>query len=686
MQCSDLSASTIAIFLGLFLSSGPLRAQTAQPPTRNPNDPARFQSDIVVTPERGDSSRTQVPASTVVLDSQTLPTLPVVSLGEALTFLPGFEIARGAFHAGLPIVSARGFFGGGEADYVLLLVDGVPFADAESGLVDWSVISLSSIRRVEGFRGPGASMYGDAAVGGVIQVLTNRSGQGSQWTGTAGQFGTATFDGAHRRTLGPTVAEISGILRRTSGISDHSEARYFSGTAAVDGKAGQSVWRAIGTANGRTNEDPGALPLDRARQDPRASDPLSKFDEVKRYGFNGAFSLQRSAGAWGHQERIYASSRDEDQTRTILLIPGFGDRQARELSTRAIGGSAEGERRLGSTAQAGVVRFGLDLSRQHLETSYRPVSDEDVEGPEGPELTGRRARAGAFVSSGWNLVPRVRVSGAMRWDRVADDSTATSLAPATDESHQAWSPRLGVTVSLNEARSVSAFSQVSKAFKVPTLNQLFDPRPYPDFSGGSLTISNRNLVPQRATNIEAGLQGGGAAFRWSALAYRMHVEDEIDFDARTFSYANIGESRHVGLEIEAGGRIRQRLQPSVRYVFTGVGPVDEARQLKNVPRHTVIVGAQVDLPRGVAASLRYRRTTGAFYDDENAMGVHGPSTLDLRVRRGFGAGQLFVDVVNLTNDRFEEYGFTLSDIEGNLSAFAYPGAPRAVRVGYTLGL
>jgi outer membrane cobalamin receptor len=674
--------------VALFLSLAPASLVAQSQPTGGADDPTRFNTDIVVTPERGATPRVQVPASTVVLDAETLKTQPAVSLGEALSFLPGFEIERSAFHAGVPLVSARGFFGGGEADYVLLLVDGVPMADAESGLVDWSVISLSSIRRIEGFRGPGASMYGDAAVGGVIQVLTSRNGQGSELNTTAGGFGTLTVDGAHRRRFKRTTADFAGMFRRTAGISDHSEARYISGTAGLDGRVGQSTWRLTGNGNRRSNEDPGALTLDLARQDPRASDPLSRFDEVQRHAFAGAFTLQRSPGAWGHQERVYVNTRDEDQTRTILLIPGFGDRQTRALSTRAVGASAEGERRLGSGAQAAVIRFGVDLSRQHLETSYRPVDDDGIAGVEGAVVTGRRLRVGTFASSSWNPVSRLRLSGAVRWDGVDDSSFEPSSAPnsvAAGDAHQAWSPRLGVTVALSDARPVWLFSQVSKAFKVPTLNQLFDPRPYPDFNGGSLTISNRGLVPQRATNIEVGVQGGDARLRWSALAYRVHVENEIDFDARTFSYANIGESRHTGVEVEVGGRVWQRLQPSIRYVLTAVGPVDADRQLKNVPRHTVILATQIDLPAGLAGTLRYRHTAGAFLDDENAIAIHGPSTLDLRLRRGFGRHQLFIDVVNLTDDRYEEYGFTLSDIEGGLTPFAYPGAPRAVRAGFTLG-
>ncbi|MQA31247.1 MAG: TonB-dependent receptor [Luteitalea sp.] len=676
-----------AITFHLLLAAAPRAAGGQQPsgtPSGTPSEneePARFHADIVVTPERGDAEPTQVPAATAVLDAQTLQTRPAVSFGEALSFIPGFQVERGAVHAGRPLVSARGFFGGGEADYVLLLIDGVPIADTESGLADWSVVSLSSIRRIEASRGPGASMYGDAAVGGVIQVLTDRSARGAQIATTAGAFGTLTFDGVVRRQFARAAAEFSGILRRTSGVSNHSGAHYVGGTAGLDGRFGPTVWRWNGSGNGRANDDPGALTLDAARRDPRASDPLSRFDELQRHGFATAFALQRAAGSWGYQARIHANTRDEDVTRTILLAPALGDRQARTLSTRGIGGAVEGERRLGNAVQAGVVRFGIDVSRERLETSYRPVSDEGVPGVTGPEVSGGRARAGVFVSSAWNLIPRVRVSGAMRWDHVGDDA----FGAPDGSSHQAWSPRLGVTVGLSQTPAVWLFSQVSNAFKVPTLNQLFDPRPYPDFQGGAFTISNRRLTPQRATNVEVGLQGGGASLHWSALAYRMHVDDEIDFDVRTFSYANLRESRHIGAELELGGRIWNRLQPSVSYALTRVEGDDRERQLKNVPRHSLTLAASVDVSSKLAATLRYRRTSGAFLDDANSLGIHGPSTFDLRVRRAFGRHLVFVDGVNLTNDRYEEYGFTLDDFRGGLVPYAYPGAPRALRVGLTLG-
>src|SRR5207247_8378091 len=129
-----------------------------------------------------------VPASTVVIDAASLQTLPVVHPSEIVSFLPGFSAARPQFYAGRPVVSARGFFGGGEAEYILLLVDGVPIADVESGLIDWSVIPASSIQRMEAFRGPGAARYGDSAAAGARPSLPHRPAA-AEPTASAGLLG-----------------------------------------------------------------------------------------------------------------------------------------------------------------------------------------------------------------------------------------------------------------------------------------------------------------------------------------------------------------------------------------------------------------------------------------------------------------------------------------------------------------
>jgi len=52
---------------------------------------------------------------------------------ERLAFVPGVTMMFDGGASGVPMITSRGFFGGGEVEYVKLIVDGVPVGDAESG-------------------------------------------------------------------------------------------------------------------------------------------------------------------------------------------------------------------------------------------------------------------------------------------------------------------------------------------------------------------------------------------------------------------------------------------------------------------------------------------------------------------------------------------------------------------------
>lgn len=662
----------------LVVTGARARAQTAPVAP----GPARFATEIVVTPERGETPRQRVPAATVVIDKAALAALPVTHPSETISFLSGFSVKQGEFHAGRPVTSARGFFGGGEAEYVVLLVNGAPVADAESGLIDWSLVPVASIERIEAARGPGASMYGDAAIGGVIQILTDQPANTGQLTVTGGSFDSFIADGAYGWRSRGLRATVYGAARTTSGAFAHSSGRQLVGTTSLEGTGGGASWRWTGSADTRRRDDPGSLTVSAFEHAPRASDRVFRFDEVDRHGLSTAFVV-RHASAPGHpQARLYVRGRNEDLVRTVLLAPGLGDTRARALSSLTVGASVDGQH-ASTSPRVPLVRFGIDISRDRLDTSYFGVDAVGIISARESAANATRLRAGMFVSATLDLVPRLRLSGAVRWDAVNDNYLATPDAIGPDQ--RAWSPRAGIVVQVSDKGAVVAFAQASRAFKAPTLDQLADQRPYPDFQGGTFTISNPTLTPQRAVNIEAGLSAGGP-LRWSALVYRMSVDDEIDFDLRTFSYANIGKSRHVGAEFEAEGRWWRRVRPSAAYTLVQVSDVSGRAdlQLKNIPRHVVSAGVSMDLPWSLGVVGRYHHTAGGYLDAENAFPLEGPTTFDLRIRRPAGRHSLFVDVLNATDNVYQEYGYTLTDFRGRTAPYVYAGAGRAVRAGATL--
>jgi outer membrane receptor protein involved in Fe transport len=236
--------------------------------------------------------------------------------------------------------------------------------------------------------------------------------------------------------------------------------------------------------------------------------------------------------------------------------------------------------------------------------------------------------------------------------------------------HEAWSPRAGAVVAL--ANGVAVFGQVSRAFKAPTLEQLFDPRPFPDFRGGTFLISTPALRPQRATNVEGGMRQSLGRLRWELVVYRMRVRDEIDFDPRTFTYANIGRSAHDGVEAEMSAFQGRPLAIDVNYTWTRAIPEGSANQLKNIPRHVLRPGITLLLPSSTTVYAGYTRTSGAFADDDNRVSLDGRSTIDVRIAKRVSRLRLRLDLMNVGADRYEEVGYVLPDFRGGVAPYFYP--------------
>ncbi|MDQ2972592.1 MAG: TonB-dependent receptor plug domain-containing protein, partial [Pseudomonadota bacterium] len=66
------------------------------------------------------------------------------------------------------------FLRGTNSNHVLVLVDGVRIASTGTGGVDFSLLPLDAIERIEIVRGPRAAYWGSDAIGGVIQIFTRR--------------------------------------------------------------------------------------------------------------------------------------------------------------------------------------------------------------------------------------------------------------------------------------------------------------------------------------------------------------------------------------------------------------------------------------------------------------------------------------------------------------------------------
>lgn len=639
--------------------------------------------EIVVTAAREEQPRDQACAAVTALNRVAIERLPAESLSEVMGFVPGVTMMFDSDASGVPMVTSRGFFGGGEVEYVKLIVDGVPVGDAESGNVDWRSFRASDIERIEVLHGPGSSLYGDTALGGVVQLFTRQQAKGAS-SGelhlSGGSFATRNADLGYFADIGEMRLHLHGSVSDTAGYRAHAGDSNHAIQLSLFRFDEHSRWRFDADGDRKERHEPGPLTFTEIGTDREQSNSLFRFDreQTDRYRLAAAYD---SFGEAPSHVTAYAVARDSDNLRTLLLAPGFGSSALRALTTHAGGATFETSREMAG----GMLRAGADLERATISGHYSSVGNGGTALGISAGEAGHRDRIGVFVTGGWSVCARCRITAGLRRDDLRDDFRSAATTPSRRHTDAAWSPRAGLNVRLGPAASpLSAFVQISKAFKAPTLDQLFDPRPYPDGRGGTITISNPGLRPQRARNIEAGLSSTGPHSEWSVVAYRMTVADEIDFDPQTFTYHNLGSSLHRGIEASVAPANEAWLSPRVTYAWTRVADTaTPALQLKNIPEHVAQLLLHARISPTTRADVILRWTHGMNLDDAGRFVAPAISRADLRVAHDLSKLRLQLDLLNVFDAHYNELGYVLADFKGRSVPFGFPAPGRTLRLGAT---
>ena len=136
---------------------------------------------VVVTGTREPAPVSAITADVIVIDAERIRNSSADSVEDLLRREAGLQVSR----TGGPGQSAGVFIRGASASSTVVLIDGVRVGSATLGQAELESIGLSQIERIEVLRGPGSSLYGADAVGGVVQIFTRRGEAGLRLTAAA---------------------------------------------------------------------------------------------------------------------------------------------------------------------------------------------------------------------------------------------------------------------------------------------------------------------------------------------------------------------------------------------------------------------------------------------------------------------------------------------------------------------
>ncbi len=151
----------------IFFTAASCNAANAQPQPAPTSSPLP-EIGRVVTGDRQSETLDTTSRTIYVVTQSDIIRRGFRSVAEALEDLPGINLARYGATGSLATLGIRGTLG----TQVLVLIDGMPAAGAQTATVDLGSMPTSGVERIEVVEGGGSTLYGSGAIGGIINVIT----------------------------------------------------------------------------------------------------------------------------------------------------------------------------------------------------------------------------------------------------------------------------------------------------------------------------------------------------------------------------------------------------------------------------------------------------------------------------------------------------------------------------------
>ena len=623
----------------------------------------RVEQQVVVTATRSEQRLGNVPASINVLSAEEIKQSPAVVADDVLRQIPTFSLFRRSSslssHPTTQGVSLRGI-GPSGVSRTLVLLDSVPFNDPFGGWVYWTRVPLENTERIELVDGPTSNLYGNYAMGGVINIVTSRPARRTiEIKPQYGNLNSPKFDFFASDVWAKFGAAVEGSVFKTDGFPNvvPSEKGLVDNNAAVDfanfnikldyNPTGR-MSAFLRTGYFRENRDNGKVSTFDGTEE--ANDTRWKF-------VNGGVRVVLPDQS-DLQARVFADF--EKFHSNFLAVPTANPLRSvgrmtlnQTVPTTGVGGMAQWSKALGGKQffTAGTDWRWVDGESQEnaLDTAKGlQVVTKRFSG-------GSQQSLGAFVQDMITPVAKVQVTLSARVDHWRnynahnlETTVATGLPTANnkpslpDRNDTVVSPRVAALYHVTDR--VTAWGDFGLGFRAPTLNEL-----YRQFSVGAvLTRPNDQLGPERLKGGELGISLAPAR---NVTVRTTWFDNRVENPVSNVTIAtnlqqrqNLGRTRIWGIQNDVEYRFSQSWRVSAGYLYNQAkvvefaanpalanncnGVAGEACFLPQVPTNRGSVRVVYSHPRYVTAAVGVQTVGRQFEDDQNARVVPAAALRD----------------------------------------------------------
>lgn len=646
-----------------------------------------------------------VGTSATVITADDIAHSPAHTVQEIIAQTPGVQLTNlyGGVNGAGSTVDVRGF-GAFATNNTLVLINGRRLNDIDKAGVDLSTIPLNSIERIEITRGnSGAVLYGDNAVGGVINIVT-KTGVGGPPVAIRAEAGVGSFNQrmaavSAATNYGPWSTSVYGDAIKSDGYRVNNALDQRNGIGNINYTApGLSAFltlsgddQKLGLPGGRF-VDP-SIGLDQLATDRRGTG--TPFDYANKQGANATAGFTKSL--WNGAELIVDGGvRDKKQQLGFFgTNPGSSFASTyvdADLLTWSITPRLSVKNQI--LGMPSSVLTGIDY--------YDATYHQDRGAFKGLAPFHRYDLAQQTLAGYWQqsigLLPTtdfaygIRVQNTNltardRFDGTAPFAFGTGAIPL-DSNETQYAAHLGLEHRFNNVLTV--FGRAARAFRTPDVDERvssgpsFDPFTFAPIPG------NFQLKTQTSHDIEGGFRIRSGGFQMQSSIYAMDLENEIHFNPVLFYNVNLDPTRRYGSETSASLRVSDSvtLRGGVAYTRAVFREGQFAgNDVPLVSRYTASGGVTWNIWQNyLVFDATVRTWSERFMDNDQTntqRRIPADATVDVKLSGAYDRFFWSVSVNNLFNALYYDYAVASTFTPGRFAAYPLPGRTFMVKAGAT---
>jgi iron complex outermembrane receptor protein len=644
-----------------------------------------------------------VGASTSVITAEEIRQSPAQSVQEIIAQTPGVQLTSLYGINGVKTsVDLRGF-GAFATSNTLVLINGRRVNDIDMAGVDFSTIPRDSIERIEITKGnSGAVLYGDNAVGGVINIVVKNGVGGPPVTmrgeGGVGSFNTRMASLSAATNYGPWSTSFHGNGIKSDGYRVNNALDQRNGVGNLNYTTpGLSAFvtvsgddQKLGFPGGRL-VDP-SIGLNELVTDRRGtSTPL---DYGNQQGANATAGFTKTLMN-GVDLIVDGGVRDKKQQ--AAFFNPFGNSYVdAHLQTWSITPRLSIKNVMFGMPSA--ILTGIDFydaafhQERPTDRGRPPIHTYDLHQQ---TLAGYfQQTIGLLPTTDFSYGGRLQQTTLKARDILNNDPNCAFLFNCSaqnlplDSQEGQYALHIGLEHRFNDVFSV--FGRAARAFRTPNVDERLSSGPSFDLNLFVPLPGNFALRTQTSHDVEGGFRIKSGGFQLQSSIYNMELENEIHFIPALFYNVNLGPTRRYGSETSASLRISDSVTLRGGAAYTRAVFREGAFAGMDVPlvsRYTASGGVSWNIwQKYLVADATVRAWSERFMDNDQAntqRRIPASATIDVKLSGEYGHFFWSLSANNLLNALYYDYAVASSFTAGRFAAYPLPGRTYMVKAGAT---